>query len=113
MKINPNLLLENYSTSETKTTMLWTDNKPIYRRVFTGTTNSSINAWKKIADLTCDVITKRYGWFITGNDCYSLEYCFGSEAMTLYSNQTGIYEKHNYNYANNRNYVLIVEYTKQ
>lgn len=43
MKINPNLIKDIYSTTETLTNKIWEDGKPVYRKVFKGTSTATFS----------------------------------------------------------------------
>ena len=112
MEIN-NKLLKNtkYSTTET-ICGTWKDGKPIYRKVFTGSTGSTLNTWKKIINLSYDTIIHKEGWWTSGSDYYDFERSYNNEEITLYWKSDGLYEMHNYSYANNRAFEFVIEYTK-
>jgi Tfp pilus assembly major pilin PilA len=104
--------LQTYSTSEVNTGKVWIDGKPIYRKVVQTTMGSTINSWNKIVNLSIDTLTRKDGFWVSGTDKYPIERSYNNEEITIYYNQNGIYEKHNYTFVNNKNATLILEYTK-
>lgn len=59
-----------------------------------------------------DTLISKYGYWIAGSDRYPLDRSYNNEEITLYWKSDGIYEIHNYSYANNRQAILIIDYTK-
>lgn len=104
--------LQTYSTSEVNTGKVWIDGKPIYRKVVQTTMGSKINSWNKIVNLSIDTLTRKDGFWVSGTDKYPIERSYNNEETTIYYNQNGIYEIHNYTFVNNKNATLILEYTK-
>lgn len=103
------VLNDVYSTTETKTNKVWIDNKPIYRRVITGTyPASSINTWTSLVTVdhtSVGTVTSIQGTLTVG----------GSYAITLdlywESMENNIYAKQDVT-AYSGTYVIILEYTK-
>ena len=104
-------IIENYSTTE-QIIGKWIDDKPIYRKVVQTTTGTTTNLWTKIVNLQIDTLISKYGYWIAGSDRYPLDRSYNNEEITLYWKSDGIYEIHNYSYANNRQAILIIDYTK-
>lgn len=101
-----------YSTTEVDTGKKWTDGKAIYRRVVETTTGSTTGSWTKIADIPISTLISMFGYWIANNDKYPINRFYNNEGITTYWNLSGIYEIHNYAYANSKSAVLIIEYTK-
>ena len=101
----------SYSTTET-ICGTWIDGKPIYRTVIQTSTATSTGSWTKIANIQIDTLVRKFGYWITGSEKYPLDRSYNNEEMTTYWKADGIYEIHNYSYANNKQAILIVEYTK-
>lgn len=106
--------INSYSTDETFTGKYWIDGKPIYRKVFTGTTGAG-GSWENVSvsNLNIDNMTdlkvkfgntEQYfsGFYI--NDNYNLTYRYTTYNSTI-----------SYMYGpgySNQNYSIICEYTK-
>lgn len=61
LRVNPKLNKDVYSTIETKTNKVWIDNKPIYRKTYTG--NAAKSTGVNIEQLTfVDNLVNCYGW---------------------------------------------------
>lgn len=57
-----NNIKDIYSSTASKTNKVWTNNKPIYRRVITGTTSASENSWSTIGSISnCDTLVSLTG----------------------------------------------------
>lgn len=99
---------KSYSTTETKTGGVWTDGKPIYRKVFTGLNFG-------------DVIGT---WTNTGASLSNVNYLINGKAVRKTSSQITVVNSFNYQMSgNNIQYhapanpygsssILIIEYTK-
>lgn len=101
-----------YSTTETSVGK-WIDNKTIYRKVFSGTTNSSGNE-TTITLSNLDKLIKASGCLLTSGYINPVGLYTGTDNyITLYYNTTSNNLTLNYtdNYRN-KDYYLIVEYTK-
>ena len=106
--------VESYSTDEIDTGKVWVDGKPIYRKVFTGTT---ANAEYTEITHSFETITNFSGYFTDGNWVNLLPFYIyispDEKFMCFYGNPTTskIYLQYSSAYRN-KNYSLVVEYTK-
>jgi hypothetical protein len=102
-----------YSTTEINTGKIWTDGKPIYRRVWTGTTGAGVTSTLAlgitvdtvIAPITLKIDSSTYGW--QGPE--------GSGNMNVYftnTTQDDITLYHNAAHLQSRPYFIVIEYTK-
>lgn len=111
--INENLIKKDiYSTAEIKTNKVWTDGKPIYRKVLTGSTpSSSVSSWTTLATIpNLDVAINIYGALEGTSKNFVPRYESNSFYFILSAENTDIkYKQVGYN---SRNYHIIVEYTK-
>ena len=104
---------DTYSTTETKTNKVWIDGKPIYRKVYTGTTGSSgsviidSNINKNNALINCGGYVENSSGNKTNigaylnSDYYNGIFFDNNEVRLFFSS-----------YLNNSNYVIWLEYTK-
>lgn len=114
-------LQHSYSTTETKTGGTWIDGKPIYRKVFTGITESSnITTWIYMDDLNIDYLISYNGMINAGGNPNDFTNIFnksssGNTLFTLFSKSGGtaiaLDPKGNSIYYS-KGYSIIVEYTK-
>jgi hypothetical protein len=107
-----------YSTNEVKIGT-WIDGKPIYRKTFEYTTNSSVNTWKTIGTITnIKMPIRMYGVCYNGNAKFPIPYAepgsSGMNAVWLYCDtNSGLFrEQHSYTYANSLPAYVTIEYTK-
>ena len=106
--------LETYSTSETDTGKIWIDNKPIYRKVYTGTTTVG-GAFTTIdSNFTYHIIEFKGNITNTDNNTqYSLVGENGSNGDFVFAYKgSGGLQLCNSNSSKTFDYELIVEYTK-
>lgn len=103
---------EIYSTSEVKTNKVWVDGEPIYRKVLTGKLGS-MNNWNNIYAGNFKTITSIHGYFQAGNEFYMMPRSYNNQEIAFYWRSNGnLYEMHNYDYCNNKDYIIVLEYTK-
>lgn len=114
--VNSIIDAEVYSTTEVKTNKVWTDSKPIYRKVLNLTTPNS-SSESNIATLTgIDTLTDIKSFVI--NDAYArvnYPYYFnsGNYGVLFYKTNTGeIICSNAYTGYQNRPITVIIEYTK-
>lgn len=103
---------EIYSTSEVKTSKVWIDGKPIYRKVLTGSTpSSSVTSWTTLATIpNLDVAINIYGALEGTSKNFVPRYESNSFYFILSAENADIkYKEVGYN---SRNYHIVVEYTK-
>lgn len=105
--------IESYSTNEVKTGENWIDGKPLYRKVITGTLDSSGSM--DIFTLTnCDVLVNIKGSIVSPSS-YKIPFPFYNSANSFISsalsaiNHVYVYFSSNFNTSN---YKIVLEYTK-
>lgn len=120
MKINKSLLNKNdildftkdiYSSSETLTNKFW-NNKPIYRKVLTGTTGTG-GSWAEISisSLNIDTITNLEYKFGTYEQYFSNFYISSNFQLTVRCLDNKIQYYYGAGYSN-QDYTITIEYTK-
>lgn len=102
----------NYSTNETVVGK-WINNKPIYRKVVTGTTTSSGNDTNVTTISNLDILLNIYGGIIANNYFNPIGlYTSSTNYVSGYAYQNGsVSLRHTDNYQN-KDYYCIIEYTK-
>ena len=106
---------EVYSTSEVKTNKVWIDDKPIYRKVITGTTSSTNGSTWNYVNLNTPNIneilpmtTIKYGPSENEINIGNVNDSYGFQYRILYKNQL-MYRQYGYK---NIPYTLLLVYTK-
>ena len=102
---------EVYSTSEVKTNKKWIDGKPIYRKVINTTLGSDGN-WNTIINGNIEEVINLFGSFNATGQRYVIPRSYNGQSVTFYCGDGALYEMHNYAYANNRDAIIIIDYTK-
>ena len=103
--------LSTYSTSETRIGT-WTDGKPIYRQVITGTTASS-NSPTAIGSITnLGEIVKIDGFIRTSNQSIPANFVYNTEQNSCYREGNNIIVRTTASSYQNKSCYIIVEYTK-
>lgn len=109
------VLVDTYSTEEVKTNKVWIDGKPIYRKVFKGTSTTQRGVSISFSGLNLETLTHVEGFLYSiYNQWWSIHNYYGhsTEYWTSWNSNgtslgvdTGIY----FNYPP---YIIILEYTK-
>ena len=106
---------EKYLTSEVKTNKIWIDNKPIYRKVITGTTSSTNgNTWNYVNLNTPNIneilpmTTIKYGPSENEINIGNVNDSYGFQYRIIRKNQL-MYRQYGYSEIP---YTLLLEYTK-
>lgn len=106
---------EKYLTTEVKTNKIWIDNKPIYRKVITGTTSSTNgNTWNYVNLDTPNIneilpmTTIKYGPSDNEVNIGNVNDSYGFQYRIINKNQL-MYRQYGYK---NIPYTLLLEYTK-
>ena len=107
---------EEYSTDEKKTNKIWIDNRPIYRRVVTGT----VNGLNKTQDITTisnlrQILTIRGVMYSNFNQWWNIPNYFGEQGYTnsIYCDDNGNIKLEIGNfYGVGKPFIIILEYTK-
>lgn len=92
------------------TNKTWIDGKQIYRRVIIGTTISTLETWNKIADVEFDEIVSMQGVVTSVNENYPSNE--SNIAIIARKNLNQVCEKHFNEFWSNKQYKVILEYTK-
>lgn len=106
-------LLDSYSTNEVKTNKKWINGKPIYRKVFTGTTPST--NYTKFVDIpNLEKLVQGWGTVnISGNDTtIPFVNLINNKYFYFYASSDGIYTHFSADTYGNKPFVFIAEYTK-
>lgn len=113
---------EIYSTEEVKTNRTWIDNKPIYRKVFTGKmpdiTNGTFSTLSfDISDLNLDSGVDWYGVVVQNNTektRWALDWCnFQTDYSSITAISGGLFKvQSNTNALSNATVHVVLEYTK-
>lgn len=106
--------LQTYSTTEQRVGT-WTNNKPIYRKVYTGNTPSSENSWTNLNQIsnTINEITNFYGTIYETNGKYNnINFGEGSYYVHTAVNTTSHYIMMIQKGWSSLSYKIVIEYTK-
>lgn len=105
----------NYSTDEVNTGKIWTDGKPIYRKVFNGNLSNDSNTQTVTHSISnIGTVTSIFGTIYDGSSGqYWSALCYSStDWCNVRFDNTNMYLNHGGSNLNGKVYKVIVEYTK-